>query len=103
MKTEKISPEQLKGAHGTCATVRVASDTAPGGFVEMDAHTYNAEVHGELYVEPKAKKAAPAEQPEDVDYASMNKAQLIALLNERGISHDPKAKKDDLIALINPQ
>ena len=67
----------------TCPTVMVDSENGP--FI-MNESDFDAKVH-KLYVEPEVTK-------------KLTKKEAIAKLKELEIEHDPKAKVDDLIALI---
>lgn len=57
--------------------------------------------------EPQPSKAVPPAEPVSVPepvpalaYDKLTKAELIAQLTTRGIAHNPKAKNDELVALL---
>lgn len=92
----KLNPDQLKGAHGTCPVVRIVADNDEG-FTEINEHDFDAEKGHVLFKAKAAKKAADSEAKER---SEMTKAELVDELTKAGITADASMTKADLLALF---
>lgn len=81
-----MNPEQLKGEHGTLKTKMVNGVRVNADHVEDDTK--------------KASKKVAEKEADKVDFSDMTKSDLVEELEKRGVEHDPKATKAELLALL---
>lgn len=84
-----LTPEQKKGASGTCPVKRIKADNEQG-FTEINEHDFDPAKGHEPYVEQAA----------EVEPKDMNVKQLKAHLKGLGIEFSAKASREDLLALV---
>lgn len=84
----------------------VGNDSEPSPPVNEEVQTEPTQTEP-IANEPQSSEAVPPAEPVSVPepvpalaYDKLTKAELIAQLTARGINHNPKAKNDELVALL---
>lgn len=89
---QKVTPEQLKGAHGVVPTVRVQGEKGP---MTINVSDYDEEEHTLV----KGEKAPSAGKSSKAGLEDMTKDELKQRLDKQGVEYHSDATKDELLKL----
>lgn len=90
-----MTPEQLKGAHGSFDTVRIAAEVSednPHGFIVINAHDFDARKHELVETEEEQELSG-------FDWTTVSVKGLRAHLKAKSVAFDKDASKEELVAL----